>query len=167
MRFLIGLLAIIAVCNLTVPQTDQTSHSNAINPAANLKDFQAIEFRRYTLKPKVREDFARYFESYFPEAIEQLGAIVAGAFFERKNQNGFTWIRGFHTMDDRAVVNAAFYPGPLWKEHKAQMNEFIDDSANEMLLRPFSSERGVLILPAVDPMREENGAQGEKVAQIF
>jgi NIPSNAP len=167
MRFLIGLLAIIAVCNLTVAQTDQTSQSNAINPAANLKDFQAIEFRRYTLKPGVREHFARYFESYFPEAIEQIGAIVAGSFFERKNQNGFTWIRGFHTIDDRAVANAAFYAGPLWKEHKAKMNEFIDDSDNVMLLRPLSPERGVMILSAVDPVSEANGAQGVMVAQIF
>ena len=166
-RFLPGILAVIAVCSLGVAKTDQTTQSNAINPAANLKDFQAIEFRRYTLKPGVREHFARYFESYFPEAIEQLGAIVAGAFFERKNQNGFTWIRGFHTMDDRAVVNAAFYAGPLWKEHKAQMNEFIDDSDNVMLLRPLSPERGVLILPAVDPVSEANGAQGVVVAQIF
>ncbi len=167
MRFLAGILAFIAVCSLAVAKTDQTSQSNAINPAANLKDFQAIEFRRYTLKPGVREDFARYFESYFPEAIEQIGAIVEGSFVERKNQNGFTWIRGFHTIEDRALVNAAFYAGPLWKEHKAKMNEMIDDSDNVMLLRPLSPEQGVIILPAVDPVSEANGAQGVVVAQIF
>lgn len=167
MRFLVGILAFIAVCSLAVAKTDQTSQSIAINPAANLKDFQAIEFRRYKLKPGVREDFARYFESYFPEAIEQIGAIVEGSFFERKNQNGFTWIRGFHTIEDRAVVNAAFYAGPLWKEHKAKMNEMIDDSDNVMLLRPLGPERGVIILPAADPVSEANGAQGVVVAQIF
>jgi NIPSNAP len=167
MRFLAGILTVIAVCSLTVTQTDQTTQNNAINPAANLKDFQALEFRRYTIKPGVREHFARYFESYFPEAIEQIGAIVEGSFFERKNQNGFTWIRGFHTIDDRAVVNAAFYAGPLWKEHRAKMNEVIDDSDNVMLLCPLTPERGVTILAAVDPVTEANGAQGVVVAQIF
>ncbi len=167
MRFLVGILTVIAVCSLTAARSDQTTQNSVINPAANLRDFQAIEFRRYTIKPGVREHFARYFEGYFPEAIEQIGAIVEGSFFERKNQNGFTWIRGFHTMDDRAVVNAAFYSGPLWKEHKARMNELIDDSDNVMLLCPLTPERGVTILPAVDTVTEANGAQGVVVAQIF
>jgi NIPSNAP len=167
MRFLVWLLAVIAICNLTGAQTDQSTQSNAIDPAANLKDFQVIEFRRYTIKPGGREYFARYFESYFPEAFEQLGAIVAGSFFERRNQNGFTWIRGFHTIDARAVLNAAFYYGPLWKEHRETLNALIDDSDNVMLFRPLSPERGVTILPAVDPVAETNGAQGVVVAQIF
>lgn len=167
MRFLGGVLAAIAVCSLTVVQTDQTTQKNAVDPAANLKDFQAIEFRRYTIKAGGREHFARYFESYFPEAFEQLGAIAAGSFFERKNQNGFTWIRGFHTIDARAVVNAAFYYGPLWKEHRRTLNDLIDDSDNVMLLCPLSPERGVTILPAVDPVAEANGAHGVVIAQIF
>ena len=76
MRFLAGLLLIVAVCNLMPTQTDQTIRSNAIDPAANLKDFQVIEFRRYTIKPGGREDFTKYFETYFPGAIEQAGAIT-------------------------------------------------------------------------------------------
>ena len=134
---------------------------------AHLKDFQVIEFRRYTIKEGGREHFAQYFESYFPEAFEQLGALAAGSFFERKNQSGFTWIRAFHTIEDRAVANAAFYYGPLWKEHRTTLNNLIIDSDNVMLLRPLSPERGVTVLPAVDPVTEANGAQGIVVAQIF
>src|SRR6266481_3716318 len=88
-----------------------------------MSDFQVFEFRRYTIKAGEREHFAQYFESYFPEAFQQLGAIAAGSFFERRNQFGFTWIRGFHTIEDRAVANAAFYYGPVWKEHKKTLNE--------------------------------------------
>jgi hypothetical protein len=167
MRLLAGVLMIIAVCNLTGAQTDHTAQTNTIDPAANLKGFQVIEFRRYTIKPGERRHFAEYFEAYFPEAFEQQGAIAAGSFFERAKQNGFTWIRGFHTIDARAILNAAFYYGPLWKEHRDTVNKLIDDSDNVMLLRPFNPETGITILPAVDPVTEANGAQGVVVAQIF
>ena len=166
-RFLIGLFALTVVCTLAFAQTSQKSSKPAIAPDANLVNFQAIEFRRYTVKPGLREPFAKYFDAYFPEAFEQLGAIAAGSFVERKNQNGFTWIRAFHTLDARAVANAEFYYGPLWKEHRQRMNELLDDTDNVMLLRPLSPERGLTILPAVDPVNEATGAQGVVVAQIF
>ncbi len=166
MRFLIELLTVIAVCNLMVAQSSQPA-AKALTEPAHLNDFQDIEFRRYTIKEGERQHFAQYFESYFPEAFEQLGAIAAGSFFERGNQTGFTWIRGFHTIEARAVVNAAFYYGPLWKEHKKTLNDLMADSDNVMLLCPLSPERGVPVLPAVDPVTEANGAQGIVVAQIF
>jgi hypothetical protein len=167
MRFLLELLTVVAVCNLTLAQSSQTAAKASTEPSAHLSDFQAIEFRRYTIKAGEREHFAQYFDSYFPEAFEQLGAIAAGSFFERKNPLSFTWIRGFHTIEARAVVNAAFYYGPVWKEHKKTLNDLMTDSDNVMLLRPLAADRGVNILPAVDPVAEANGAQGIVVAQIF
>jgi len=41
------------------------------------------------------------------------------------------------------------------------------DSDNVLLLRPLSPERSIIILPAVDPVVEANGAQGVVVAQMF
>jgi hypothetical protein len=133
----------------------------------HLKDFQVIELRRYTTTDGGRERFARYFESFFPEAFQQTGAIAFGQFGERKNPAGFTWLRGFHDMDSRAALLGAFYYGPLWREHGKTMNELLVDSDNVLLLRPLHPERGVLVLPAVDPVREEKGARGVVVAQIF
>lgn len=133
----------------------------------HLRDFRVIEFRRYTIRGGEREHFAQYFESYFPEAFQQLGAIAVGQFFERKNHSGFTWMRAFHDMDDRARINATFYYGPLWKEHKPTLNALMTDSDNVLLLRPLSPERGVTILPAVDPVSEAKGARGVVVAEIF
>jgi hypothetical protein len=167
MRFLIGLLAVIAVCNLTVAQSAQSTAKPSTEPSAHLSDFQAVEFRRYTIKDGEREHFAKYFESYFPEAMEQTGAIAAGSFFERKRQNSFTWIRCFHTIEARAVANAAFYYGPVWREHRTTLNDLMTDSDNVMLLRPLAPEQGVTILPAVDPVTEAAGAEGIVVAQIF
>jgi hypothetical protein len=132
----------------------------------HLQDFQVIEFRRYTIKEGEREHFAQYFETYFPEAFQQLGAIAFGEFFER-NRSSFTWFRGFHNLDARATVNAAFYYGPVWKEHKATLNNLMTDSDNVLLLRPMAAERGIPVFPAVDPVQETKGAQGIVVAQIF
>jgi hypothetical protein len=133
-------------------------------PHSNL--FQVFEFRRYTIKLGKREQFARYFESYFPEAFQQLGALAVGEFFE-SNPNTFTWIRAFRSLEDRAIINSAFYYGPVWKEHKATLNELMLDSDNVLLLTPLHAQEGVAVLPAVDPITEAGGADGVIVAQIF
>ena len=138
----------------------------AIEQVRHLKNFPVVEFRRYTIKDGERRHFAEYFESYFPEAFEQLGAIALGQFFERDEASHFTWIRGFHSIEDRASVNGAFYDGPLWKEHRSTMNDILLDSDNVLLLHALP-EHGIAVLPAVDPVREESGARGIVVAQIF
>lgn len=138
-------------------------------PSNNMRvlgDFPVLEFRRYAIKPGEREHFAQYFESYFPEAFEQLGSVAAGTFFDRGNATGFTWIRGYHTIEARAVVNAAFYYGPVWREHRTTLNNLIDDSDNVLLLQALSADRAVTILPAVDPIREAGGYRGVAVALI-
>ena len=166
MRILTGLLTLVAVCDLALAQCPSAGKP-LTEPSAHLSDFQAIEFRRYTIKEGERKHFAEYFESYFPEAMEQTGAIAAGSFFERKNHNGFTWIRGFHTIEARAVENAAFYYGPVWRKHRTTLNDLMTDSDNVLLLRPLAPERGLTILSAVDPVTEPDAAHGVVVALIF
>jgi len=133
--------------------------------AMHREDFQVIELRRYTIKEGEREHFLRYFESYFPESFQQLGAIALGQFREREHPQIFTWLRGFRTLDARAVVNASFYYGPLWKEHRTRMNDLLLDSDDVLLLTPLTPDRGVVVLPAVDVVNESAG--GVAVAQIF
>jgi hypothetical protein len=165
-RFLTMIL-LITVGATTFAQTGQNPGNKAVDRVKHLKDFQVIEFRRYTVKEGKREHFAEYFESYFPEAFQQMGAMAFGQFFERKNPVGFTWMRGFKNTDARAVINAGFYYGPLWREHAFTMNSLMVDSNNVLLLRPLNPERGVTVLPSVDPVTERKGAQGVVVAQIF
>ena len=166
-RFVAGLLSLFALSHLLSAQAIQPARNERMKNVEHLRDFRVIEFRRYTIRDGEREHFAQYFESYFPEAFQQLGAIAVGQFFERKNHSGFTWMRAFHDMDDRARINATFYYGPLWKEHKPTLNALMTDSDNVLLLRPLSPERGVTILPAVDPVSEAKGARGVVVAEIF
>ncbi len=129
--------------------------------------FQVVELRRYVIRDGERDHFIHMFESWFPEAFQQLGAIAFGQFLERGNPAAFFWLRGFKDIDARAVVNSAFYYGPLWKEHRSAMNDRMLDSDNTLLLRPLSPERGILVLPAIDPVTETDGAHGVVVAQIF
>jgi hypothetical protein len=167
LRFLLGILSLAAVCRVASAQTDQSTGSALVDHNPRLNDFQVIEFRRYTIKDGQRAHFTQYFDTYFPEAFQQLGTIVVGSLLERQNQSGFIWIRGFHTLDDRAALNGLFYAGSVWSEHRKTMNDLIDNADNVLLLRPLNPERGVTVLPAVDPVMEPNQAQGVVVAQIF
>jgi len=133
----------------------------------HLKDYQVVEFRRYVTSDGELAHFVKYFDTYFPEAFEQLGAMVFGQFTERGRPNRFTWLRGFHDINARPIVNAAFYYGPLWREHRIKVNAILPDSDNVMLLRPLHPDQGITVLPAVDPVTEEDGARGIVVAQIF
>ena len=159
-RFAALLPGLVITAALLPAQTGSTS-------AMNGSSYPVIEFRRYTIKQGERPNFARRFESYFPEAIQQTGAIVAGEFLERANSSMFTWIRGFHDLDDRARLNAALYYGPVWKEHRTAMNELLLDSDNVLLLQPLDPRQGIAILPAVDSATETGGAAGVVIAQIF
>lgn len=140
--------------------------SLSMDTVQHLGDFQAIEFRRYQTSPGERDHFISYFESFFPEAFEQLGAVVFGSFRERGRNTAFTWLRGFHDINARPIVNSAFYYGPVWKEHKSAVNAILPDSDNVMLLKPISGH-SVTLLPAVDPVHEPEGAKGVVVAIIL
>jgi len=160
-------ILLLAISATMFAETNHKTRNKAMDHVKHLTDFHVIEFRRYTIKEGEREHFAAYFESHFPEAFQQMGAIAFGQFFERRNPVAFTWLRGFKNTDARAIINAGFYYGPLWKEHSSTMNNLMVDSDNVLLLRPLSPERGIPVLPSVDPVKEGKGAQGVVVAEIF
>lgn len=165
-RFLLpGILCL--TCLSPLARAAATPPVNPTMSTITSETYQVIEFRRYTIKPGKRAEFATYFEAYFPETFQQLGALALGQGLERDHENGFTWLRGFHTMDARAVANSAFYYGPVWKEHRNTLNALIDDSDNVYLMRPLHEGTGIEVLPAVDPVQETQGAQGVWVAQLF
>jgi hypothetical protein len=129
--------------------------------------FPVVELRRYALRAGEAPAFARCFESFFPEAFQQLGAIILGDFVERAPDT-FTWLRGYPDMATRQRVCEAFYNGPLWEEHAEATNARLLDHTNVLLLRPLRGlEDAVPVLPAVDPIRESAGARGVALAQIF
>jgi hypothetical protein len=136
------------------------------NATPRTSQYQVLELRRYQVKPERREDFVRYFDTFFPEAFQQLGALALGQFTEPDAADRFTWLRAFRDIDARAIVNGTFYYGPVWKEHRQQLNDLIIDNDDVLLLRPLDAAHGVPVLPAVDPVREP-APQGIVVAQVF
>ena len=137
------------------------------------KSFEVIELRRYTVKPEERASFGRAFETYFPEAFQQLGALIFGQFNERGDPSRFTWIRGYHDLPSRTAVCHAFYDGPLWREHAGTMNDRLVDHTDVLLLRPVAPAGELPVLPAVDAIAEGAvelggaGARGVVAAHIF
>jgi hypothetical protein len=129
--------------------------------------YPVIEFRRYTLKPGSRAQFSRHFDTHFPEAFQQAGAIALGHFHDRDAPDSFTWIHGFRSWAGRAEANRAFYDGPVWQEHKHAANRCIADSDNVLLLRPLYPDSDIPVLRAVDPVAEPLGARGIVVAQLL
>lgn len=162
-----GILASVATGSFASAHAAETRTMPTLETVQHLQDYQVLEFRRYVTKDGERAHFAKYFDTYFPEAFEQLGVMVFGQFLDRDQPNHFTWVRGFKDVSARPIANAAFYYGPVWKEHKLKVNAILPDSDNVMLLRPLHAEHGVSVLPAVDPVIEEGGATGVVVAQIF
>jgi hypothetical protein len=133
----------------------------------HLGPFAVVELRRYTIAEGERAAFASYFESFFPEAFQQLGALVLGQFLERDQPNRFAWLRAFASLDALARVKSDFYYGPLWKEHRATMNDRLIDWQDALLLEPLDARRPIALLPAVDPVREPAGARGLAVAHLL
>lgn len=138
----------------------------AMQTVAHLGDFPVVELRRYTVAPGQRARFASWFDAYFPEAFEQLGAMVFGQFLERGDADHFLWLRGYHDINARPIVNSAFYYGPLWKEHRSKVNAILPDSDNVLLLQPLPDQE-IPVLPAMDPVEEPQGAHGIVVAQLL
>lgn len=162
------LAVVLLVCSgMTSARGSSVAFGVSMNTVAHLHDYQVIELRRYVTAAGERDRFVRYFDAYFPEAFEQLGAMVFGQFAERGDTRRFTWLRGFHDLNARPVVNAAFYYGPLWREHRLKVNAILPDSDNVLLLRPLHPAQEVSVLPAVDPLLEEHGATGLLVMQLF
>src|SRR5690348_4351923 len=154
-----------AACLNTARATDTAA---ALESVAHLNNYQVVELRRYDIAPGQRDRFVRYFDTYFPEAFEQLDCMVFGQFEDRAAPTKFVWLRGYHDINARPIVDAAFYYGPVWREHRVKVNAlFPGASDNVLLLRPLNANTGVTVLPAIDPVDEPHGARGVAVAQIF
>ena len=136
----------------------------ALESVAHLDNYQVVELRRYDIAPGQRDRFVRYFDAYFPEAFEQLDCMVFGQFEDRATPTKFVWLRGYHDINARPVTDAAFYYGPVWREHRTKVNAlFPGASDNVLLLRPLTRQTEVPVLPAVDPVDEPHGARGVAV----
>ena len=121
------------------------------------KSSPIVELRQYTLRSGCRDTLIDLFERTFVESQEALGIELIGLFRDLDDPNRFVWLRGFADMPARAGALAAFYGGPVWREHAEAANATMFDSDNVLLLRPAAdgagfddlAERGVPAIPGL------------------
>ena len=98
-----------------------------------------IDLRNYTLKPNTRDKFIERCESLiFPEQ-KRLGATILGTFRDANNPNGIVWLRAMPDMAERKRILTTFYSkGEVWKANRKEVNSWIVDSDNVLLVKPVS-----------------------------
>src|SRR5215510_9474358 len=104
--------------------------------------YPVVELRQYTLRPGQRDVLIDLFDREFVETQETAGMAIVGQFRDLDKPDRFVWIRGFASMPSRAAALAAFYGGPVWKQHAAAANATMIDSDNVLLLRPVTAQAG-------------------------
>ena len=103
-----------------------------------------LELRQYTLHPGRRDELIALFEREFVEPQEAAGIRLIATFRDLDDPDRFVWLRGFADMSARGDALAAFYGGPVWKQHRDAANATMVDSDDVLLLRPLGCDQGLL-----------------------
>jgi hypothetical protein len=99
-------------------------------------DFEAVELRRYALRPGMRDRLIDLFEREFIETQEACGMVPIGHYRDLDDPDSFVWFRGFPDMNDRGSALEAFYVhSDAWLTHRDAANATMLDSDNVLLLR--------------------------------
>jgi hypothetical protein len=107
-----------------------------------------IDLRDYTTTRGNRDRLIEACERLFFPEQERLGATILGAFRDGDDPDRFVWLRAMPDMETRKRVLTAFYTdGAMWREHRDEVNSWIADSDNVLLLRPV----GEIAAPATGP----------------
>jgi len=106
-----------------------------------------IDLRNYTLAPNTRDRFIERCDTLlFPEQ-KRIGATILGTFRDANNPNGIVWLRAMPDMAERKRILTAFYSnGEVWKANRREVNSWIVDSSNVLLVKPVSD----LMTPTTD-----------------
>jgi hypothetical protein len=75
-----------------------------------------VEVRTYKIKPGLRDDFIRVFETRSVPAHLALGMKLLGPLLDLESADTFVFLRAFPSLEDRDQMKAAFYEGDLWKK---------------------------------------------------
>jgi hypothetical protein len=97
-----------------------------------------IDLRDYTLVAGARDRLIERCEAVFFPEQERLGARLIGAFRDADDPTRFVWLRGMPDLATRQRVLTEFYDGPMWREHRDEVNAWIVDSDNVLLVRAIS-----------------------------
>ena len=74
-----------------------------------------IEVRNYKIKPGLRDQFIKLFESRAVPVQQSLGIKIFGPLLDVENPDTFVFLRAFPSMAERDRMKDLFYEGPIWK----------------------------------------------------
>ena len=98
-----------------------------------------IDLRDYTTVPGARDKLIERCETLLFDEQMRLGAAFLGAFRDADDPDHFVWLRGLPDMATRKRVLTAFYSdGDMWKANRDEVNTWIADSDNVLLVKPIS-----------------------------
>jgi hypothetical protein len=107
-----------------------------------------IDLRDYRTTPGNRDRLIEACERLFFPEQERLGATILGSFRDGDDPDRFVWLRAMPDMETRQRVLTEFYTdGAMWREHRDEVNSWIADSDNVLLMRPV----GEIAAPATGP----------------
>jgi hypothetical protein len=79
-----------------------------------------IEMRTYKIKPGMRAEFLKTFESKAQPEHEKIGMKILGPFLSLEDEDTFFWMRAFPDQKSRTRMRDQFYEGKLWTEELEQ-----------------------------------------------
>lgn len=86
-----------------------------------------IELRVYCLKPGVRDAFEQRFEEAIRPMLERRGIKVLAAVPSLHDEQGFTLVRAFASVEQREAQLADFYNSIEWRmQHSAAVTDMIE-----------------------------------------
>jgi hypothetical protein len=74
-----------------------------------------VEVRSYRIKPGLREEFVKLFETRAVPAQRSNGMRILGPLLDLEKPDQFVFLRGFPSLEERERMKDAFYEGELWK----------------------------------------------------
>ena|SRR6266849_939119 len=79
-----------------------------------------IEMRTYKIRPGLRAEFLRTFESKVRPEHERIGMKIRGSFLSVEDDDTFFWMRAFPDLKSRERTRDQFYGGKLFKDDLEQ-----------------------------------------------
>jgi hypothetical protein len=98
-----------------------------------------VDLRDYVLVPGGVDQLVERTERLFFPEQERLGARFLGSFRDADDANRYLFVRGMPDLPTRQRVLTAFYSdGAMWREHRDEVNSWLVDTDNVLLIRPVS-----------------------------
>jgi len=99
-----------------------------------------VDVRDYRVVPGTLEHLIERFEAVFLDEQERLGAHILGIFRDADAGDRFLWLRGVPDLPARQRVLTEFYTnGEMWRQHRDEVNTWIADSDDVLLMHPLSA----------------------------